>query len=92
MRIAFLGFGLIGGSVARAVHARAPEHELVGWSPSGLGPARAVADGVLVHAAWSVLEAVANAELVILGAPPLAAIDLVRTLAAAGPALAHAPR
>ena len=56
MRIAFLGFGLIGGSIARAVHARAPEHELVGWSPSGSGPARAMGEGVLAHAASSVQE------------------------------------
>jgi prephenate dehydrogenase len=85
MRIAILGFGLIGGSLARALHTRNTGHEVVGWSPSGAGPSRAAADGVLSHAASSLEDAVGGANLLVVGAPPLAAIDLVRAL----PSLLH---
>jgi prephenate dehydrogenase len=80
MRIAILGFGLIGGSLARALHARGAGDEIVGWSPSGAGATRAAAEGILSRAASSLEEAVRGADLVVVGAPPLAAIDLVRAL------------
>src|SRR5581483_6738997 len=50
MRIALLGFGLINGSLARALHARGIGDDVVAWSPTGRGPARAAADGVIVGA------------------------------------------
>jgi prephenate dehydrogenase len=80
MRIAILGFGLIGGSLARALRLRGAGHELIGWSPSGTGPARAVVDGVLARSATSIADALPGADLVLVGAPPLAAIELVETL------------
>jgi prephenate dehydrogenase len=92
MRIAFLGFGLIGGSVARALRAaEAPwrDAELVAWSPSNEGPAAAVAEGVLGATAVSVGDAVDGADLVVIGAPPIAALDLVDALA--GPAQSRLP-
>src|SRR6478752_3549255 len=49
MQIAFLGFGLIGGSIARAVRAN-PETKdwtMSAWSPSGEGPRKAAADLVI---------------------------------------------
>ena len=49
MQIAFLGFGLIGGSIARAVRAN-PETKdwtMSAWSPSGDGPRKAAADLVI---------------------------------------------
>ena len=48
MHIAFLGFGLIAGSVARAVRTtRALDGwTMAGWSPSGAGPEQARVDGV----------------------------------------------
>jgi prephenate dehydrogenase len=74
MHIAFLGFGLISGSIARALRASADpawsRSRLVAWSPGGQGPARASVDGVIDHAAGTAREAVAGADLVILGAPP----------------------
>ena len=74
MRIAFLGFGLISGSIARALRA-SPDPawsraRLVAWSPSGRGPARASVDGVIDHAAGTARDALAGADLVVLGAPP----------------------
>jgi prephenate dehydrogenase len=80
MRITLLGLGLIGGSLARAVRARSPETEIVAWSPSGAGPRQALEDGVLARASETVEEAVEGAEIVVVAAPPLAALDLVRQL------------
>lgn len=85
-RIAILGFGLIGGSIARAL-ARLPEGQrprVDAWSPSGEGPAMAVADGVLDGRLSEPGEAWAS-ELVVLAAPPLACLDLLDALAARRP-------
>ena len=49
MHIAFLGFGLIAGSIARAVRAQ-PALDgwtMAAWSPSGDGPRGRGADGIL---------------------------------------------
>lgn len=85
MRVALLGFGLIGGSIARALRsnvATAP-WALVAWSPSGTGPAQAVTDGVLTGAAPTPDSALAGADVVILAGP---ALDALATLdALAGP-------
>ncbi len=92
MRIAILGLGLIGGSVARAVRV-APAYaaaELVAWTPSGAGPRGALAAGVIDTVAGDPLEAVRGAGIVILAAPPLACASLVRRLGAE-PGTAVAP-
>ncbi len=90
-RVAILGFGLIGGSIARAL-ARLPAGQrprVDAWSPSGAGAEAAVADGVLDGRlavpgdAWA-------AELIVLAAPPLACLDLLDELAATRPASARA--
>lgn len=72
MRIALLGLGLIGGSIARALRARAsdgPRHEIVAWSPSGEGPAAALRDGTIDGAAPSPTEALQGADLIVLAGP-----------------------
>src|SRR6187549_2149799 len=82
MRVAILGFGLIGGSIARAL-AQAPDRSawsVIAWSPTGDGPGRAVADGVIGTAAESPAEAIVGAQLVVLAAPPTATIELVERL------------
>ncbi|MEW5989798.1 MAG: prephenate dehydrogenase/arogenate dehydrogenase family protein [Chloroflexota bacterium] len=82
-RIAFLGFGLIAGSIARALaagRAGASRPVLVAWSPSGTGPQAALRDGVLAAAASAPAEALAGADLVIVGAPPLETAALVGQL------------
>ena len=78
-----LGFGLIGGSIARALR-EAPDRSawsVVAWSPSGQGTTQAAADGTVVAAAASPEAALDRAELVVLAAPPTATIDLVDRLA-----------
>jgi prephenate dehydrogenase len=83
MRLALLGFGLIGGSIARAIRANptAGIGSIVAWSPSGRGPQAALAQNVIDAAAGSLEEAVEGAELVVLAADPLACLDLLDQVA-----------
>jgi prephenate dehydrogenase len=83
MRVAILGFGLIGGSLARAL-AEAPDRDawsVAAWSPTGNGPRRAAADGVIAQAASAPAEALDGAHLVVLAAPPTATLTLIDRLA-----------
>ena len=87
MRIAIVGFGLIGGSIARALRApgaaTAPLDpvELVAWSRHRRDPRMAVDAGILDDAPGDLEATVDGAGLVILAAPPLASLDLVREFA-----------
>jgi prephenate dehydrogenase len=84
MRIALLGLGLVGGSIARALRADGagsmPVERIVAWSPTAAGPWGAVEAGVVDSAASSVAEAVTGVDLVILAAPPTECLDLIRLL------------
>jgi prephenate dehydrogenase len=82
VRVAVLGFGLIGGSIARALHERAEpgQWHVTAWSRNPEPVNRAVADGALDVAAATIEEAVGDAEIVILAAPPLICLDLVDRL------------
>ena len=83
MHVAFLGFGLIGGSVARAIRAGSTSRAwtLRAWSPSGEGPALALTEGVLDAAATTPEAAIAGADLVVLAGPPTACLDALESLA-----------
>jgi prephenate dehydrogenase len=83
MRLAFLGFGLIGGSIARAVRTGplTDDWTMAAWSPSGDGPAQARADGVVDLAATSPEAALEGADMVILAAPATECLELVDQLA-----------
>lgn len=76
MRVAFLGFGLIGGSIARAVRERAGGDDgspdpwrIAAWTPSGAGPDAGVAAGVVDVAARTPEAALDGADIVVLAAP-----------------------
>ena len=75
MDIAFLGLGLIGGSVARAAREADAAGRIVAWTPDGVGPRAAEADGIV--AAPSAAEAIWGADLIVLAAPPLACLELL---------------
>jgi prephenate dehydrogenase len=82
VRVAFLGFGLIAGSIARALHLEGGRGwELVAWSPTGGGAARALIDGIVDRVATSGPEALDGAELVVLAAPASACLELLDALA-----------
>jgi prephenate dehydrogenase len=84
MRIAFLGFGLIAGSIARAVRANPDlaDWAMAAWSPSGEGPSQGRADGTIELAAATPAEALLEADLVVLAAPAPACVALMEVLAA----------
>jgi prephenate dehydrogenase len=81
MRVAMLGFGLIGGSIARALAAATGEWSVAAWTPGGGGPRAAVADGVIADAPTNPADAIDGAELIVLAAPPAACIALLDDLA-----------
>ena len=72
-RIAFLGFGLIGGSIAAALRDAGAHAHLVAWSPTGKGPAEGLRRGLLDEAAGAA-EAIDGAQLIVLAGPPLAIV------------------
>ena len=81
MRVALLGFGLIGGSIAHALRASGGEWRVTAWSPSGHGPRAAQQAGVIDGAAVDIGTTMADADIVVLAAPPLACIELLDALA-----------
>ncbi|HEY4226875.1 MAG TPA: prephenate dehydrogenase/arogenate dehydrogenase family protein [Candidatus Limnocylindrales bacterium] len=74
-RIAFLGFGLIGGSIALALRAAGATAHLAAWTPAGDGPAAGAEYGVLDAAPRNPAVALDGAGLVILAGPPMSVLD-----------------
>jgi prephenate dehydrogenase len=88
VRLAILGFGLIGGSIARALAARDPDGwRVTAWSRSSAGPRRALSEGVIAVVADDPVAAASAADLVLLAASPAAN---VRLAAEVGPVIAAA--
>jgi prephenate dehydrogenase len=79
MQLAFLGLGQIGGSIARAALASGFATRVTAWTPAGSGPRAAQADGI--EAARSAADAIRDADLIVLAAPPLTCLDLLDDLA-----------
>ena len=80
-RIAFLGFGLIGGSIALALRAAGYAGRLVAWTPAGSGPRAGLEQGALDAAPATASKAIDGAGLVILAGPPMAVIAALDELA-----------
>jgi prephenate dehydrogenase len=80
MRVALLGFGLIAGSIARALREDNGAWTIAAWSPSGTGPQLAKSEAIVDEASGSPAEAVGGADLVVLAAPPLACLALIDEL------------
>jgi len=86
VRLAILGFGLIGGSIARALLERDPgAWQITVWSRSDAAPLRALDDGVVAAIADDPVQAAAAADLTLLAASPSANVALVGRV---GPAVA----
>ncbi len=83
MHVGFLGFGLIAGSIARAVRANpaTADWTMAAWSPSGDGPRRAATEGVTDVAVTGPEAVLAGADLVVLAAPATACLALIDLLA-----------
>lgn len=86
MRISLVGFGQIGGSIARALRRPGADlggeepPEIVAWSPTGRGPMLALETDIVDEVAASLPAAIADADLVVLAAPPFACLALVDEL------------
>ena len=80
MRVAFLGLGLIGGSIARALHDADAGWIATAWSPRGSGPVLAQEAGVIERAAPSIEAAVDGADIIVLAAPPTECLALLDEL------------
>lgn len=79
-RLALLGTGLIGGSLALDWQAAGAVEEVVGWDPEPEALQAAQARGIIRTAAASLEDAVAGADLVLVAAPVRAACDLAERL------------
>ena len=89
-RVALLGLGLIGGSIARALRADAGGWSVSAWTPNGIAPRTAAHAGIIDRAAGSEADAIEGADLVVLAAPPLDCVAMLRALG--GPLRAALPR
>jgi prephenate dehydrogenase len=83
MQLAFIGFGLIAGSIARAVRANPATSDwtMTAWSPSGEGPQEAAGEGILDSAATEPEASLEGADLVVLAAPVTACLEYIDHLA-----------
>ena len=86
--MAILGLGQIGGSLARALVGAG--HAVRAWTPTGAEPRIAAAEGV--EPATTFRQAIAEADLVVLAAPPPACLELIDRLADDGPGALRADR
>jgi prephenate dehydrogenase len=84
VRIAIIGMGLIGGSIARALRRSAspddPGPSVTAWAPRPDGPRAALAAGAVDAAPADLAEAIDGADLIVLAAPPLACLELLDQL------------
>lgn len=90
-RIAFLGLGLIGGSIALALRAAGSRARLVAWTPSLAGPEDALRAGAIDEVAVVPEAAIVDAGLVILAGPPLDVVAILEAAGEAGPWASLAP-
>lgn len=87
VRIAIVGFGLIGGSIARALRrggeatTQVERPSIAAWSRRSDGPRMALAEGIVDAAPTDLGSTVEDADLIVLAAPPLACLDLIDELA-----------
>ena len=69
MTFAFIGLGLIGGTIARAIRIKYPDAEILAWDPDLLSVKIAVQDKVVSRALPSINEEIGAADVVFLCAP-----------------------
>ena len=70
---------MIGGSIARALHERSQPGQwtVTAWSRSAAPVEQAAADGVVDVAAPTIRDALRDAEIVVLAAPPLVCLEMI---------------
>jgi len=84
-RLAVIGVGMMGGSLALAARSRADVDEVVGYDADPAALAEALEKGVITEAASSAAEAAAYADLVVVSTPVRSIPALVEECATAEP-------
>ena len=77
MTIAFLGLGLISGSLAGALRAVRWRGELIAWGPRARSLERGHALGLIDRFSLKLEAVVEDADIVVIGAPPIATAELL---------------
>lgn len=77
-KVAIIGVGLIGGSIGLEIIRKKMAKEVVGFSRSKSNLRTALKKRLITHAAPSLFEAVVDAELIIIAAPVLTTIKMLR--------------
>lgn len=80
-RVAVLGLGALGGSVARALASQSPGPVVLGWAPDADQVAAALGVGAIHQALATPETCAAEADLVVLAAPMGACVELMKRLA-----------
>jgi prephenate dehydrogenase len=78
--VAFIGLGLISGSLARALRASSWNGTLTAWGPREASLQRGVELGVIDHYSLELSEVLAVADMVVVGAPPAATGETLRSI------------
>lgn len=78
--VAFIGLGLISGSLSRALRASSWNGTLTAWGPREASLQRGVELGVIDHYSLELSEVLAVADMVVVGAPPAATGETLRSI------------
>ena len=84
-RIAIVGLGVMGGSLARALSAIDDGPAVVGWSPNEEEREAAVSAGAVIAAPSARADVLSDADLVVLAAPLRVSCDFMREVAGEAP-------
>ena len=69
MQIGFIGLGLIGGSIAKAVRRVHPDAKLIAYNRTQEVLNQAIRDGVIDEAAWDITAAFGSCDYIFLCVP-----------------------
>ena len=78
--VVFLGLGLISGSLALALRAAGWQGSLSAWGPREPSLQRGQELGIIDGYTLDLDEAIQSAEVIVIGAPPMASGELLATL------------
>ena len=78
--VAFIGLGLISGSLARALRASSWTGTLTAWGPREASLQRGLELSVIDHYSLELSEVLATADMVVVGAPPAATGEILKSV------------
>ena len=78
--VAFIGLGLISGSLGRALRASSWNGALTAWGPREASLQRGLELGVIDHYSLELSEVLTTADMVVVGAPPAATGEILKSV------------